>query len=118
MSATDRAVSLAQAAAKAASDKLGEHILAFDVSEQLALTDVFVIVSGNNDPQIRAIHDAVEEALLPMGAKPIRREGEREGRWILLDFGDIVVHIMHKEDRAYYALERLWSDCPKLEVDQ
>ncbi len=116
MTASDRALELAQAAATAASDKLGEHIVGFDVSEQLALTDVFLIISGNNDPQMRAIQDAIEEALLKMKSKPLRREGEGERRWILLDFGDIVVHIMHKEDRAYYALERLWSDCPKLDL--
>lgn len=116
MTASLRALELAQAAATAASDKLGEHIMGFDVSEQLALTDVFLIISGSNDPQMKAIQDAVEEALIKIKAKPIRREGDGQRRWILLDFGDIVVHIMHQEERAYYALERLWSDCPKLDI--
>lgn len=116
MSATDRAIELARAAAAAASDKLGDKIVAFDVSEQLALTDIFVICAGANDPQVRAIHDAVEERLLELDAKPLRREGQGEGRWILLDFGDIVVHIQHAEERAYYALERLWSDCPVVDL--
>ena len=112
MTASERALELTRAAASAASDKLAEQVLAFDVSEQLFITDVFVVCSGTNPPQVKAIQDAVEERLLELGAKPVRREGEREGRWILLDFGDIVVHIQHAEDRAYYALERLWSDCP------
>lgn len=116
MTADERSIELARAAAAAASDKLGEQIVAFDVSEQLALTDVFVICTGANDRQVRAIKDAVEERLLELGSKPVRREGEREGRWILLDFSDIVVHIQHVEDRAYYALERLWSDCPTVDL--
>lgn len=116
MTADERSIELARAAAAAASDKLGEQIVAFDVSEQLALTDIFVICTGGNDRQVRAIHDAVEERLLELGSKPVRREGEREGRWILLDFSDIVVHIQHVEDRAYYALERLWSDCPTVDL--
>lgn len=117
MTATDEAVGLARAAAAAAVDKLAVDTVAFDVSEQLALTDVFVICSGASDRQVRAIHDAVEERLLQHGAKPVRREGQSEGRWILLDFGDIVVHILHAEERAYYALERLWNDCPAIDLN-
>ena len=116
MTATDRAVELTRAAADAAGDKLATDIIAFDVSEQLALTDVFLLCSANNDRQVKAIQDAVEEKLLSMGAKPVRREGEREGRWVLLDFSDIVVHIQHAEERVYYALERLWGDCPVIEL--
>ena len=116
MSADARAVELTRAAADAARDKLAQDVLAFDVSEQLALTDVFLLCSASNDRQVKAIQDAVEEKLLAMGAKPVRREGEREGRWVLLDFSDIVVHIQHSEERVYYALERLWSDCPVIEL--
>jgi len=116
MTATDEAVGLARAAAAAAADKLAAEPVAFDVSEQLALTDIFVICSGATDRQVRAIHDAVEERLLREGAKPVRREGQGEGRWILVDFGDIVVHVLHAEDRAYYALERLWNDCPAIDL--
>lgn len=116
MSATEAAIELARAAARAADDKLAENIVAFDVSEQLALTDVFVVCSGSNDRQVRAIQEAIEEHLHELGVKAARREGEREGRWILLDFGDIVVHVLHVEDRSYYALERLWSDCPGVEL--
>ncbi|MGJ9413048.1 ribosome silencing factor [Aeromicrobium sp. CF4.19] len=112
MSATDRAVELTRAAAIAAQDKLATDVLAFDVSEQLFITDVFLLCSAANPRQVRAVQDAVEEALLGLGAKPVRREGEREGRWVLLDFADVVVHVQHSEERAFYALERLWSDCP------
>ncbi len=116
MTATDRAVELAIAAARAASDPKADEIIALDVSEQLVLTDVFLIASGTNERQVSAIVDAVEEALHRSGAKPIRREGKSEGRWVLLDFGDIVVHVQHAEDRVYYALERLWKDCPVIEL--
>ena len=116
MTATDRAVELAIAAARAASDLKADEIIALDVSEQLVLTDVFLIASGTNERQVAAIVDAVEESLHKLGAKPIRREGKSEGRWVLLDFGDIVVHVQHAEDRVYYALERLWKDCPVIEL--
>jgi ribosome-associated protein len=116
MSADARAVELTRAAASAARDKLAQDVLAFDVSEQLALTDVFLLCSASNDRQVKAIQDAIEERLLDLGAKPVRREGEREGRWVLLDFSDIVVHIQHAEERVYYALERLWSDCPVVDL--
>ena len=103
---------LAQAAAAAAQDKLAQDVVGLDVSGQLALTDVFVIASAPNERQVSAIVDAVEERLLQLGAKPLRREGQHEGRWVLLDFSDIIVHVMHAEDREFYALERLWKDCP------
>ncbi|HUX71272.1 MAG TPA: ribosome silencing factor [Cellulomonadaceae bacterium] len=112
MTATDRAIELAIAAARAASDRKAEEIIALDVSEQLVLTDVFLIASGTNERQVGAIVDAVEEALYKLGSKPLRREGKSQGRWVLLDFGDIVVHVQHSEDRVFYALERLWKDCP------
>ncbi len=112
MTATPEAVELAQVAARAASDKLATDIVLIDVSEQLAITDVFVIASGNNERQVEAIVDAVEDQLRLAGSKPIRREGKRDGRWVLLDFGDIVVHVQHQEERVFYSLERLWKDCP------
>ena len=116
MIATDRAVELAIAAARAASALKAGEIIALDVSEQLVLTDVFLIASGTNERQVGGIVDAVEEALHKLGAKPIRREGKAAGRWVLIDFGDIVVHVQHAEDRVYYALERLWKDCPVIEL--
>jgi len=116
VTATERAVELTIAAARAASDRKAQEIIALDVSSQLVLTDVFVIASGTNERQVGAIVDAVEEALFKLGAKPIRREGKTQGRWVLIDFGDVVVHVQHAEDRVYYALERLWKDCPMIEL--
>ena len=112
MPASERAVELGLAAAQAAADKLASDILLLDVSEQLVITDVFLLASAPNDRQVMAIVDAVEEKLRELDAKPIRREGEKEGRWVLLDFGDVVVHVQHQEEGFFYALERLWKDCP------
>ena len=105
-----------ETAARAAADKLGQHIVAFDVSEQLAITDAFLLASAGNERQVHAIVDRVEEKLREIGVKPIRREGHREGQWVLLDYGDIVVHVQHDEERAFYELERLWKDCPALDL--
>ena len=116
MTAGDRAIQLTRAAAEAASEKLAQDLLAFDVSEQLVITDVFLLCSAANPRQVRAVQDAVEERLLELDAKPMRREGEREGRWILLDYSDLIVHIQHADERAYYSLERLWSDCPVVDL--
>ena len=118
MTASDRARELAVVAAEAASDKLATDVVAIDVSEQLVITDVFVVASAPNDRQVGAIVDAVEDALRAHGAKPLRREGEREGRWVLLDYADVVVHVQHDEERTYYALERLWKDCPVIPFEQ
>jgi len=117
MTATDHAIELVQVAAAAAADKLAQQVIAFDVSEQLAITDAFVLASATNERQVKAIVDEVEEKLREHGAKPIRREGHREGRWVLLDYGEIVVHVQHEEERQFYALERLWRDCPVISVD-
>ncbi len=114
MPAQPRAITLAQAAAQAAADKQAHDITLLDVSEQLVITDCFVIVSAPNERLVNAIVDAVEESLRGLKAKPIRREGDRDSRWVLLDFGDIVVHVMHAEERSFYALERLWKDCPEV----
>jgi ribosome-associated protein len=116
MTATEYAVDLIQVAARAAAAKLATDIVAFDVSEQLAITDAFLLASGSNDRQVKAIVEEVEDRVREAGAKPIRREGERDGRWVLLDFGDIVVHVQHEAEREYYALERLWRDCPTIEL--
>ncbi len=116
MSASDRAIELATTAATAAEDKLATDVLALDVSEQLVITDIFLLASAPNDRQVKAIVDAIEEALLAKGAKPVRREGTREGRWVLLDYVDVVVHVQHSEEREYYSLERLWRDCPAIDL--
>lgn len=118
MTATRRALDLAIAAAEAAAEKLADEIVAFDVSDQLVITDVFVLCSAPNDRQVRAIVDAIEERLRALGAKPVRREGEREGRWVLLDFIDVVIHVQHADERAYYSLERLWRDCPSIPLPE
>ncbi|NYI70036.1 ribosome-associated protein [Naumannella cuiyingiana] len=117
MSADPEALAWARAAARAADDKQGIEIVGFDVSEQLAITDIFLVASAASERQVGAIVDAVEEALLKLGAKPIRREGDRQNRWVLLDYGVLVVHVQHAEERAFYALERLWRDCPQLDLE-
>jgi ribosome-associated protein len=118
LTASRRSVELAEAAVTAASDKLATDLLILDVSEQLVITDCFVLASAPNDRQVRAVVDAIEERLLQLGAKPVRREGERDGRWVLLDYFDIVVHVQHAEERTYYSLERLWKDCPMLPLPE
>jgi ribosome-associated protein len=112
VTATPRAIELTEIAATAAADKLAQDIVAFDVSEQLAITDVFLLCSGANDRQVRAIIDEVELRLKQAGATLARREGEAESRWVLLDYVDIVVHVQSREERVYYSLERIWKDCP------
>lgn len=116
MTATDHAVALVVAAARAASDKLAEQIIAFDVSDQLAITDTFLLASAPNERQVKSIVDEVELKLSALGSKPLRREGHKEGRWVLLDYGEIVVHVQHEEERQFYALERLWRDCPAISL--
>ncbi|HEX6874153.1 MAG TPA: ribosome silencing factor, partial [Nocardioidaceae bacterium] len=101
MTATEHALDLVSTAAEAASDKLAENIIAFDVSEQLVITDAFVLCSAANDRQVKAIVDEIEDRLREMGAKPVRREGERDGRWVLIDYGDVVVHVQHEEERSF-----------------
>jgi ribosome-associated protein len=114
VTATDIARDLALTAASAAADKLATDIVLIDVSERLAITDVFVIATGNSERQVEAIVDEVEARMRAVGAKPLRREGRRDDRWVLLDYAEIVVHIQHTEERAFYALERLWRDCPTI----
>ncbi|WP_053618654.1 ribosome silencing factor [Nocardiopsis sp. NRRL B-16309] len=119
MTVTDRALELVKVAAQAASDKLAQEIIAYDVSEQLVITEAFVLCSAPNDRQVRSIVDEIEDRLrIEGGAKPVRREGERDGRWVLLDYADIVVHIQHEEERGFYGLERLWKDCPEIELPE
>jgi ribosome-associated protein len=116
VTATPRAVELVETAALAAADKLADAIIAYDVSEQLTITDAFLLCSASNDRQVRSIVDEVELRMKQAGAPLVRREGEREGRWVLLDYLDIVVHVQHVEERTYYALERLWKDCPQIDL--
>jgi ribosome-associated protein len=118
VTATDRAVELVEIAAAAAAEKLASDIIAYDVSDQLVITDAFLLCSASNDRQVRAIVEEIEERLRKAGARPARREGEREGRWVLLDYVDIVIHVQHAEERVYYALERLWKDCPAIALPE
>ncbi|KOV82743.1 Iojap family protein [Nocardia sp. NRRL S-836] len=108
---------MALVAANAAADKKAHDVTVLDVSDQLVITDVFVIASAPNERQVGAIVDNIEEKLREAGTKPVRREGAREGRWVLLDFVDVVVHVQHVEERSFYGLERLWKDCPRIEFE-
>jgi ribosome-associated protein len=116
MTASPRSRELAQIAAVAADSKLGEDLVALDVSGPLPLVDVFLLVTGTSERNVMAIADAVEDRMSQEGVRTVRREGRGDGRWVLLDFGDLVVHVFHQEDRAYYALERLWKDCPAIRL--
>ena len=118
MTATARAIELTEIAATAAADKLAQDIVAFDVSAQLAISDVFLLCSGSNDRQVRAIIDEVETKMREAGAKLVRREGEREGRWVLLDYMDIVIHVQGGDERVFYGLERIWKDCPQIPLPE
>ncbi|HEY1621412.1 MAG TPA: ribosome silencing factor [Streptosporangiaceae bacterium] len=118
MTATDRAVELVEIAAAAAAEKLASDIIVYDVSDQLVITDAFLLCSASNDRQVKAIVDEVEDRLRKAGVKPVRREGEREGRWVLLDYIDVVIHVQHAQERVYYSLERLWKDCPVIPLPE
>src|ERR1700733_3966782 len=118
VTATERAVELVEIAAAAAADKLATDLIAYDVSEQLVITDAFLLCSASNDRQVKAIVDEIEDKLRRVDAKPVRREGEREGRWVLLDYIDIVIHVQNTEERVFYALERLWKDCPVIQLPE
>jgi len=103
-------------AAQAAADKLAENLVALDVSLPFLISDVFLIVSGRNERQVSSIADEIEDKLLLSGHKLLRREGKTTGRWILLDFGDIICHVMHEQERMFYDIERLWKDCPVISL--
>jgi ribosome-associated protein len=117
VTASPRALDLVKVAALAADSKGGEDLVALDVSGPLPLTDAFLLVTGRNERNVVAVAGEIEDKMIEAGAKPLRREGRQEGRWILLDFGDIVVHVFHEEDRMYYSLERLWRDCPVISIE-
>jgi ribosome-associated protein len=114
VTASDRARELVRVAARAADDKKAEDLVALDVSGPLPLTDAFLLATGDNERNVQSIASEIEDKLNEAGVKTLRREGRAEGRWILLDFGDLVAHVFHEEDRMYYSLERLWKDCPAL----
>jgi ribosome-associated protein len=118
VTATPRAIELTEIAALAAAEKLASDIVAYDVSDQLAITDTFLLCSGANDRQVHSIIDEVELRLKQAGATLVRREGENEGRWVLLDYNDLVVHVQNKDERVFYSLERIWKDCPVIPLPE
>jgi ribosome-associated protein len=118
VTATLRAIELTEIAALAAAEKLATDIVAYDVSDQLAITDAFLLCSGGNDRQVRSIIDEVELRLKQAGATLVRREGENEGRWVLLDYNDVVVHVQNSDERLFYSLERIWKDCPVIALPE
>ena len=115
MAVGKRTIELTKIAAAALAEKLGTEIVAIDLSEQLVLNQVFLLVTGNNEPQLQALSDEVQRKLAEAGEKPARKEGT--GAWILLDYTDLVVHIQSTELRNYYMLDRLWNDCPKIDLE-
>lgn len=116
MQSAATAEQMLQIAADAARAKGGEDLLALNVSEPLPLVDIFLLVTGNSERNVAAIADEVEDRMVEAGFKRVRREGRSEARWVLLDFGDLIVHVFHEEERTYYGLERLWKDCPVVPI--
>lgn len=117
MPATPSATEMATTAARAADERSARDIVVIDVSEQLVITDCFVIASADTERQVNAVAEEVEDKLGEAGHKVTRREGAREGRWVLLDYNEIVVHVQHVDERNFYALDRLWKDCPTIPVE-
>jgi len=117
VTATEHARALLRTAALAADSKQAQDLVALDVSGPLPLTDIFLLATGTSERNVLAIAGEVEDQLNDAGTKTLRREGRSEGRWVLLDFGDLIVHVFHEEDRMYYSLERLWKDCPAIPLD-
>lgn len=117
MTATQVSIEQATIAAKAADEKLGANIAVIDVSNVMAITDIFVIASAETERQVSAIVEEVESELTAYGLEPKRREGNREFRWVLLDYGNFVVHVQREAEREFYGLDRLYSDCPVIEVE-
>lgn len=117
MTASPEALDMAGIAARAADDKLATDVVVLDVSGQLIITDCFVLASADTERQVNAVVDEIEDKLREAGHKPLRREGTREGRWALLDYNEVVVHVQHVDERDYYSLDRLWKDCPVVEIE-
>ena len=117
MTASPEALSMATVAARAADEMKATDIVVIDVSDQLVITDCFVVVSADNERQVNAVVDEIEDKPREAGHKPLRREGTREGRWALLDYNELVVHVQHVDERVFYALDRLWKDCPLVPIE-
>lgn len=117
MTVPETSMSYLRTAARAADEKQAENLVAMDVSDALGIVDSFLVASASNERQVSSVVDAIEDALIQEhDLRPIRREGKGQGRWVLLDYGDVVVHVQHEEDRAFYALERLWNESPVLDL--
>ena len=114
MAPRNQTLALLEAAANAALSKLGKDLIAIDLTEQMVLSEVFLLVTGQNERQIDAIADEIELKLAIGGEKPLR--SEKSPHWILLDYEDLVIHVQTEEIRSYYMLERLWNDCPRIEI--
>lgn len=117
MSAAQVSIDQATIAAKAADEKLGTNIAVLDVSQVMGITDIFVVVSASSERQVASIVDEVESELTAAGLEPKRREGNREFRWVLLDYGNFVVHVQREAEREFYGLDRLYADCPAISVE-
>ena len=118
MTARDTSLELLAIAAEAADSKGADDLVALDVSEPLPFVDIFLLATGRSERNVQAIAGEVEDQLNLAGHKTLRREGHGAGRWVLIDFGDIVVHVFHEEERMFYSLERLWKDCPVLPLPE
>ena len=116
--ATPDAIAAARTAAAAIDEKNGEDIVLFDLSNLLVVTDVFVVASGTSNRHVKSLVDDAEEALRGLDRTPLRREGVTHGEWVLLDYGDVVIHVFDRRTRAYYELERLWADAPRIDFDR
>ena len=116
--ATPDAIAAARTAAAAIDDKKGEDIVLLDLSGLLVVTDVFVVASGTSNRHVKSLVEDAEEALRPLDRRPLRREGVDHGEWVLLDYGDVVIHVFDKQTRAYYELERLWADAPHIDFER
>ncbi|AGF73180.1 ribosome silencing factor [Corynebacterium halotolerans] len=117
MTVSDESRRLAGIAALAADEKQASNIAVIDVSDVMAISDIFVVASADNERQVRAIVEEVEDRLTEAGAEPLRREGNRENRWVLLDYGIFVVHVQREAEREFYGLDRLYRDCPLIEIE-
>ncbi len=113
--ASDLAVGAARSAAAAIEDKKGLAVSLLDVSDLLVVTDIFVIATGTSQRHVKTLVDDAEEALRTVDRRPLRREGKEHGRWVLLDYGDIVIHVFDDETRRFYDLERLWANAPRID---
>lgn len=117
MAAFKESIDHARAAAGGADEMKGADIVAFDVSEPLGLTDIFLIATGSSPRHVLSIAEEIEKQMhMQFQLNPSTREGLEEGQWVLLDFGDIVVHVMDQDSRDFYDLERLWKDCPRIDL--